>query len=129
MPRLLPRLIAILCTNLLLAGCGSLLASMQSAPIHDEPTERTFAQQIEDESIETKAKVNIHAADEDLYDANIAVVSYNGYVLIAGQVGSEELKALATNVVRKIGTGSPMPCGSPGQRPGAFLILKRKAAT
>ncbi|MCB1731769.1 MAG: BON domain-containing protein, partial [Halieaceae bacterium] len=49
-----------------------------------------------------KAKVNIHAADEDLYDANIAVVSYNGYVLIAGQVGSEELKALATNVVRKI---------------------------
>lgn len=102
MPRLLSRCIAILCTNLLLAGCGSLLASMQSAPIHDEPTERTFAQQIEDESIETKAKVNIHAADEALYDANIAVVSYNGYVLLAGQVGSEELKAMATNVVRKI---------------------------
>jgi osmotically-inducible protein OsmY len=102
MPRLLPRLIAIFCANLLLAGCGSLLATMQSAPINDEPTERTFAQQIEDESIETKAKVNIHAADEGLYDANIVVVSYNGYVLIAGQVGSEELKALATNVVRKI---------------------------
>ena len=102
MPSLLPRLFAILVTNLLLAGCGSLLASMQSAPILDEPTERTFAQQIEDESIETKATVNIHAADEGFYDANIVVVSYNGYVLIAGQVGSEELKALATNVVRKI---------------------------
>ena len=34
--------------------------------------------------------------------ANIAVVSYNGYVLIAGQVGTEPLKALATDVVRKI---------------------------
>lgn len=102
MPRLFPRLIAILCINLLLAGCGGLLASMRTAPIHDEPTERTFAQQIEDQSIETKAKVNIHAADAGLYDANIAVVSYNGYVLIAGQVGSEELKALATNIVRKI---------------------------
>lgn len=102
MPGTLLRIFAILCANLALAGCGSLLASMQADPIEDEPTERTFAQHIEDESIETKAKVNIHAADEALYDANIVVVSYNGYVLIAGQVGTEELKALATDVVRKI---------------------------
>ncbi|MCB1853848.1 MAG: BON domain-containing protein [Pseudomonadales bacterium] len=79
-----------------------MLATLQSEPIEDDPAERTFAQQVEDESIETKAKVNIHAADDALYDANIVVVSYNGYVLIAGQVGSDKLKALATNVVRKI---------------------------
>ena len=30
------------------------------------------------------------------------VVSYNGFVLLAGQVSSEELKAKATDVVRKI---------------------------
>lgn len=95
-------LILCLCLGPMLAGCGSLLASMQAGPIEDEPVERTLAQQFEDESIETKAIVNLHAADETFYDANIAVVSYNGYVLIAGQVGSERLKALATDVVRKI---------------------------
>jgi len=101
-PRLPRGFIAALCASLLLTGCGSLLATLQSEPIEDDPAERTFAQQVEDESIETKAKVNIHAADDALYDANIVVVSYNGYVLIAGQVGSDKLKALATNVVRKI---------------------------
>ena len=35
-------------------------------------------------------------------DAHISVVSYNGYVLIAGQVNTEQLKARATEVVRKV---------------------------
>ena len=96
------RITFIVCTSLMLAGCGSLLASMEADPIEDKPTERTFAQQFEDESIETKAVVNIHAANEAFDDANIVVVSYNGYVLLAGQVATEDLKALATNVVRKI---------------------------
>lgn len=91
-----------LCAPLLLAGCGSMLAAMQVGPIQDPPTERTLAQKVEDESIETKATVNIHAANEAFHDANVAVVSYNGYVLIAGQVGTEKLKAQATDVVRKI---------------------------
>jgi len=79
-----------------------MLASMQAEPIHDEPAERTLAQQIEDESIETKAVVNIHAANEAFHDSNLAIVSYNGYVLIAGQVTTEKLKKTATDVVRKI---------------------------
>jgi osmotically-inducible protein OsmY len=90
------------CVALLLSGCGSILATMQADTISDEPTERTIAQQIEDESIETKAKVNIHAANAAFDDANLTIVSYNGYVLIAGQVASEALKAGATEVVRKI---------------------------
>ena len=102
MPATALRIVLILCTQLLLAGCGSLLASMEADPIEDKPTERTFAQQFEDESIETKAVVNIHAANATFDDANIVVVSYNGYVLLAGQVATEDLKALATNVVRKI---------------------------
>ena len=36
-----------------------MLASMESNPIEDDPGERTMGQQIEDESIETKAMVNI----------------------------------------------------------------------
>ncbi len=88
--------------SLLLSGCGSLLATMQADTIEDESDERTIAQVIEDDNIETKAVVNIHAADEAFDDAHIVVVSINGYVLLAGQVGSEELKAKATDVVRKV---------------------------
>ena len=57
---------------------------------------------LEDDSIETKSRVNIHAADEQFDDAHLNIVSYNGYVLLAGQVQSEALKAKATEIVRKV---------------------------
>ena len=87
---------------LALVGCGSIMSSAGAGPIEDDPGERTLGQQMTDESIETKAKVNISAASEGYDDAHLSVVSYNGFVLLVGQVGSEELKSLATNVVRKI---------------------------
>ncbi len=90
------------CTCLLLPGCGSMLKTMHADPIQDEPGERTLARQIEDESIETKAEVNIHAANEAFHESNLAIVSYNGYVLLAGQVPTEALKSQATDVARKI---------------------------
>ncbi len=85
-----------------LPGCGSFLATMQTDTIEDDPGERTIGQMVEDDNIETKATVNIHAADEAFDEAHLVIVSYNGFVLLAGQVSSEELKATATNVVRKI---------------------------
>lgn len=88
--------------TLLLSGCGSMLATFESNEIKDDPGERTMAQQLADESIETKAVVNIHAANEAFDNAHLVVVSYNGYVLLAGQVINEQLKAQATEVVRKI---------------------------
>jgi osmotically-inducible protein OsmY len=91
-----------LVTSLTLTGCGSFLATMQSNTLEEDPGERTMGQQLEDESIETKAVVNIHAADDAFDQAHLVVVSYNGYILIAGQVHSEALKAQATEIVRKI---------------------------
>ncbi|MAT94726.1 MAG: phospholipid-binding protein [Halioglobus sp.] len=85
-----------------LAGCGSLLATMQADTIEEDRGERTLGMMVEDNNIETKAIVNIHAADEAFHDAHVVVVSYNGYVLLAGQVNSEALKAQATAVVRKV---------------------------
>ena len=95
----------ILLTVLLFAsvqGCGSIMAGAGAGPIEEDVGERTFAQQLEDESIETKAKVNINAAAEGYADAHLSIVSFNGFVLLAGQVPSEDLKTLATDVVRKI---------------------------
>ena len=86
----------------LLNGCGSIMSSAGAGPIEEDPGERTFGQQMTDESIETKAHVNINAADEGYDDAHMSIVSFNGFVLLAGQVPSEALKTLATDVVRKI---------------------------
>jgi osmotically-inducible protein OsmY len=83
-------------------GCGSFLAAIGSEPIEDDPGERTTAASMEDESIETKAKVNISAADEGFNKAHVNSVSYNGFVLIFGQVPDAELKQKASEVVRKI---------------------------
>lgn len=83
-------------------GCTRLLVAMDAEPIEEDPGERTFARRIADESIEVKAVVNMHAADEGFDDAHLRVVSYNGYVLIAGQVASERLKSTATAVAREL---------------------------
>lgn len=101
MKRLAP-LVVLITSLTLLSGCGSFLATMQTNTIEDDPGERTMGQLIEDDNIETKAVVNIHAADDGFDDAHIVVVSFNGYVLLAGQVTDEKLKAAATEVVRKI---------------------------
>lgn len=87
---------------LTLGGCGSIMSSAGAGPIEEDPGERTLGQQMTDEGIETKAKVNITAASEGYKEAHLSVVSYNGFVLLVGQVPSGELKSLATDVVRKI---------------------------
>ncbi len=87
---------------LTMTGCGSFLSSIQSEPIEDDPGERTYGARIEDESIETKGKVNINAASEKLSNSHFSVTSYNGYVLITGQVPDAESKQLATDTVREI---------------------------
>ena len=87
---------------LTLGGCGSIMSSAGAGPIEEDPGERTLGQQMTDESIETKAKVNITAASEGFGEAHLSIVSYNGFVLLVGQVPSGELKSLATDVVKKI---------------------------
>lgn len=79
-----------------------MLASMGAEPIKEDPTTRSMGQSIEDESIETKAIVNISASDEAFKKARIEVDCYNGYVLITGQVPTEALKQKASEVVKQI---------------------------
>jgi len=92
----------LLLTSVTLGGCGSMLASMEANPIEDEPVERTLGRRLEDESVETKAMVNIRASDDEFDNAHLEIVSYNGFVLLAGQVPNAELKNQAAEVVRKI---------------------------
>lgn len=87
---------------LCLSGCGSMLATMEVEPIDEDEGERTMGRWLEDESIETKAMVNIRAANDAFDDAHLVIVSYNGYVLIAGQVSNQPLKDQATRVAKEV---------------------------
>ena len=86
----------------LLTGCGSIMATFEADAIEDDPGERTVAQKVLDESIETKAVVNIRAARDAFDDAKFTVVAYNGYVLICGQVPTKDMIGEAANIVREI---------------------------
>lgn len=92
----------LLCTLLLNTGCGSFMAAMDSDPIVDDPGERTMGAKLDDESIENKSIVNLSAANAEFKNAHINVVSYNGFVLVVGQVPTEALRQQATEVLRGI---------------------------
>lgn len=97
-----PRLLTAMLLSALLTGCGSILAGLEADPIEEDPGERSLAQKVLDESIETKAIVNINAADEGFDDARFVVVSFKGYVLVAGEVPTKALKEQVNGVLRGI---------------------------
>ena len=81
----------------LISGCGSVMSSAGAGPIEDDPGERTFGQQMIDEGIETKAKVNINAANDSYDAAHLSIVSFNGFVLRARLLWARAATYLATS--------------------------------
>ena len=88
--------------SLLVSGCGPFLVAIDSRAIEDNPGRRTFYQRLADASIETKAIVNLHAQDERFDAAHLVIQSYNGTVLVAGQVADAALRQVANEVIRDI---------------------------
>ena len=85
-----------------LTGCATLVAPLSGEPMDRERGERTFGSVIEDQAIETKIRVNLKRAGEPLASQRIVVVSFNGQVLLAGQVASEAMKKRAAEVAGEI---------------------------
>lgn len=84
-------------------GCSSVLTATRDDPINDNRGTRTIGSTIDDSLIETKASVNIAKAHPDLDRAShIVVASYNGVVLLAGQVPRAELKEMAEQAVSSV---------------------------
>jgi len=92
----------LLITSLSLTGCATLVAPFSNQPMDLNHGERTWGAAIEDQAIETKVRVNIKRAGPPLIDQRIIVVSYNGNVLLAGQVANEELKTQAGNIAQRV---------------------------
>lgn len=96
------QLFAVIALLSALTGCGSVLATFEVEPINTDPGKRSIAQKVLDESIETKAVVNLRAHNTAFDEAKFAVVAYNGYVLIAGEVSSLNMVSEAAEVLRNI---------------------------
>ena len=87
---------------LTLAGCTTVADLTNSGPIDEDYGDRTLGAQVEDESIETKIEVNLGKTDARFNDAHVNVNSYNGMVLLTGQVASDELKQKATDIAKDV---------------------------
>jgi len=93
----------ILSLCLLVTGCGTIVSKTTGAnPVGTNASERSFGRLIDDQLIETYVSANILKANEDFKDANVSVTSYNGIVLLTGQVQSEQLKQLASQTAKNV---------------------------
>ncbi len=98
-----PLLSALLLSAILgLAGCTTVTSVTHQGTIDENYGKRTAGAQVEDQSIETKITHNLGRTDARLDDARINVDSYNGVVLLTGQVPSEELKTRANEVASEV---------------------------
>jgi osmotically-inducible protein OsmY len=84
------------------SGCSSIIAGTTDKPIESDPGSRTFGAVIDDQTIETTATVNIRKADPNLDLAHLTVTSYNGIVLLTGQVINADLRALAAKTAASV---------------------------
>ncbi|MDN3525504.1 BON domain-containing protein [Halomonas sabkhae] len=81
-----------------LSGC----AAMDSGPVNENYGQRTEGTKVEDNNIEDKIDRNLGAEDARLDDARINVDTFNGVVLLTGQVPSQELKGMAGQIAEQV---------------------------
>lgn len=82
------------CTTILVQTTGE-------EGILEDPGERTAGAMLEDQSIETKVKVNMRSQEPAFRQSSFDVISHNGVVLLVGQVESKTLKNRATKIASK----------------------------
>ena len=97
--------VLILVTLLVTSSCTAILVRTTGEQgIHEDPSERTAGAVIEDQAIETKIIVNMKSQDSAFKQTHFDVISHNGVVLLIGQVESEQLKILATEIASQAST-------------------------
>lgn len=94
----LPLMLAVL-----LSGCAHTMAYLSGPGVTDEsPGNRTVGMVVEDTNIETKITGNLYKADSRFRDRPIKVASYNGIVLLAGNVADDAMSEKALSIARKM---------------------------
>lgn len=85
--------VLLIALTLLLGGC---------AMFGDDPRVRTPGTMIDDQVIETMVKRQIWNSDPGFDSSHLVAVSYNGVLLLAGQVESEALRQKAEEIARSM---------------------------
>ncbi|MES2676163.1 MAG: BON domain-containing protein [Pseudomonadota bacterium] len=88
--------------SLFISSCAEVINVTTSKPIEMKANERTMGAKLNDQEIETIARVNIKKAHPQLEHAHINIDSFNGLVLLTGQVPTEELSNIVADVVYKL---------------------------
>lgn len=94
--------IALCVAVLATAACTTILDIAKDDPIEVDPYSRSLGAKLDDSNIETIIGHNINKAHPDLASAHVEVHSFNAVILLTGEVPSEELKEMASQVVNDI---------------------------
>ena len=85
------------------AGCTQMIVAASGNKIIDQDHgKRTLGARIEDRSIRYKALINLKNSGLPIESSRVVITSYNGTVLISGQVASAELKKKVGEIVNNI---------------------------
>jgi len=93
-------------TALLLCLLG-LQSCAITGPVSEDYGTRTLGTVWDDQMIESRGKAIIRAVSDDLHDSHLGVTSFNGMVLLTGQVPSDTAKEAAASAIgglRKVRT-------------------------
>ena len=94
--------VVFLLSTLLLSSCSSIISVSRDEPIGENYGKRTPGAYIDDQLIETKSKVNLKKVDTRFAQAQVRIDSFNGVVLLTGNVPASEMRDSATEIIRKI---------------------------
>jgi osmotically-inducible protein OsmY len=83
-----------------LSGCTWFTHKVRDKPIQPDPLDTSLGEDIDDFQIEVAVGVNIKKAHPLLDRSHVNVHSYNGVVLLTGEVPSEEMRNLAGDTAR-----------------------------
>lgn len=95
-------LVMVCLATIQLNGCARVIHATTNEPVQVSTNKRSLGTRLDDERLETYARVNILKADPAFEHARINIDSFNGLILLTGQVPSEHLRQLAGNTVGAI---------------------------
>lgn len=85
------------CTTLLVETTGP-------EGLQEDPTVRSAGAVVEDGTIETRITVNLKSHDSRFRRAQFNVISHNGIVLLVGQVQSDDMRTIASQIASEAST-------------------------
>jgi osmotically-inducible protein OsmY len=96
------RFFAVLLMLVSLGACAPIMDASSDGPIKQNRGTRTVGAALDDSYIEDVVTVNIKKVSPEMRKGHISVVSFNGVVLLVGQVPSETLRTKAAEAASKV---------------------------